>query len=323
MIVVGVALLLIGGRCAERQSIDVALWRATPTAVTPDALANADPDTMVRKLIVVEIRSPQDVGRLVRENDEGRVTRTDAGFFLVDIGDRKSLLMSARRQLPADTTIHAVVFRVSAEQRRVLLDPLTRDDAALRGALLPYSLTLSRATFPLPWRFFVALATVLAGAWLVLRAIGQKMNHRRHPIFAKLARYGDAAAVEAEIERELAEGRNAFKHIALLSNYVVLYDATPEVLRYDDVVWIYGEVTEKHGRFDKGKICIETADDTAAKAGMESQAELMQALSLLAARAPWALVGHSEENKERMGFARRAATVAEILKTRDHNLGRG
>lgn len=322
LLIIGVILLVVALRFAERQFIFFTLWRATPTAVTPEALANADPDTLIRRVVLVQVRTPQDVGRLVRENDEGRITGTAAGFYLVDVGDRKALLISARRQLPADTLIHAMIFRISAEQRRVLLDPLTRDGAALRGALLPFSLTLTLAAQPMPWKFFLAVAFVLAAAGLVLRMILQRLDHRSHPIFATLATFGDPARIEAEIDRELAQGVGAFDGLSLLSQYIVIHDGSADVLRYDDVVWLYGETSEKHGRFHEGKVCLETVDGRQVKATVKAYDDMQRALTHLAARAPWALVGFSDENERRLRGAERAATVAQILKTRDHNLNR-
>jgi hypothetical protein len=152
-------------------------------------------------------------------------------------------------------------------------------------------------------------------AWAV-RAWRRLKAPASHPVLAQVAAWGDPAALSAEIEADATRPWRSASSFKIGDRYVVnasFYGLS--VLRLSDLLWAYKKVVKKSVNFvPVGKdyhavLCC--AGGTAEILAKEDAVD--EILHHAAARAPWAVFGHSPEiadafRKDAAGFL---AAVAE------------
>jgi hypothetical protein len=158
--------------------------------------------------------------------------------------------------------------------------------------------------------FLAAMAAWGSRAWRRLK------DPSSHPVLAQVAAWGDLAALSAEIESEAARPWRSVRSFKIGDRYVVkvsFYGLS--VLRLSDLLWAYKKVVRKRVNFiPVGKdyhavlCCVGGSAEVLAK-----DAVVDEILQHAAARAPWAIFGHTQEianafRKDTAGFV---AAVAE------------
>lgn len=239
-------------------------------------------DTGIQE-ITVRKRSGTEIGRSV-----------SAGFYALDIGDKFLVVKSSSGQplivegelqpMPADLAGDLFGAPETAALRP-LFYPFYLDTGAFRTAGYLTIVT---------WIAFLALA-----AWKALPAWRRLSDSSKHPLVQRAATWGHPMGVSVAIEQELSHAgvlkRGTWR---ITPSYLV---NTPffsvDVLRWCDLLWAYKQVTKHSVNFiPTGKtyatilICY---GGTATIPGSDKEADEM--LQIAATRAPWAILGHSQE----------------------------
>lgn len=141
--------------------------------------------------------------------------------------------------------------------------------------------------------------------WLI-----RMINPKSHPVYKRLARYGDAHNIAEQVNQEFAGVRTSdnaqFGPNWLAQRYVYGLFLVPWV----DVAWLHIYTHIRNGvRADYVRVWSRDGRQFVAPAGMK-QSEAEQLLLQLCARAPWAEVGYSPEllklwTKRRSEFVQR------------------
>lgn len=137
----------------------------------------------------------------------------------------------------------------------------------------------------------LAAPGVIALGFWVIRIINPKL----HPVYKRLAGYGDPQQVADQINQEFAgmkpNDKALFGTNWLAQRYVYGLHLVP----WADVAWLHIYTNIRNGvRADFVRVWSRDGDQFVAPAGM-SQSEAEQLLHQLCARAPWAEVGYSPE----------------------------
>lgn len=205
-----------------------------------------------------------------------------------------------------------------APPQKELSGELVPMPAELRARLLTSAATRA-AFFPLmldchSYRHVGTGGLVLLGATL-LAALGglvvllrRRGDGARHPIMARLRTLGEPAALARRIDEERAAGPRRLGDAELTDGFLLRRrPLSLELLRIEDLVWAHGKITkhrvgETHAvvLHDRHGARIEVSFGTGRRAQV---GEVKEILSLLAARAPWAIFGHSAELERRWSRA--------------------
>jgi len=233
--------------------------------------------------ITVRKRAGTEVGRSV-----------SAEFYALDVGDKFLIVKSSSGQ---PLIVEGELAPMPADLAGDLFG--TPETAALRPMFYPFYLDTGSfraagyATI-VAWIVFLTLA-----AWKALPVWRRLSDLSKHPLVQRTVSWGDPIGVSAAIEQELGHPdvlkRGSWR---LTPNYLVnssffSFDA----LRWWDLLWAYKQVTKHSVNFiPTGKtyatifICY---GGSATVPGSQKQADEM--LQIAAARAPWAILGHSQE----------------------------
>lgn len=161
----------------------------------------------------------------------------------------------------------------------------------------------------------------LLSLWGVFAFIQRSGDVSKHPILKKLSRFGNVDVIISDIENELGAGKeNPVGKLRLTRNYLVHTGTGKfEAMPYNSVAWVYKMVNQ--GRYGK-TFQAHIYDDTGTQLVLTDKEQNVNAmLQAVAARAPWAIAGFSEEiktawNKDRQNFLaevenRRRQTMAQ------------
>lgn len=246
-----------------------------------------------------------------RRNGQETSRRLKARFYALETGDRFLVVKTSGSSL---TAVEGELRPVYGELETHLFS--TPQMRAARARFRPYFLDTSSFRESGYWGlglgsvFFLAVGAWALHAWKRLRAPSE------HPLVARLSQWGDPSSVSAQVEQELAHPWRKAGAFALTERFLVkssFYGI--DVLRFCDLLWAYKKVTKKSVNFiPVGKdfhavlACVGGTAEVQAK-----DADVDEILRYAAARAPWAVQGHSKEleaafRKDPTGFV---AAIAE------------
>lgn len=188
------------------------------------------------------------------------------------------------------------------------------DDPSLKGTRERfYSFYVSDASFRLPG--FVAIGVVLGIIALVLwkwfPAWRAFRDPERHPLAARIAQWGNPLGVAVEAEREYDSPRFSAGGWRIGDKYLIQSGVFAfEVLRLEDLLWAYKKVTKKSvNLIPVGKDYEAVLACYGGVASVKTkEAKVDELLSYVEQRAPWAVMGFSDEiqklwNKQPAEFA--------------------
>jgi hypothetical protein len=174
----------------------------------------------------------------------------------------------------------------------------TAEMQAVRNRFHPYFLDTHSFRSAGYWGLGLGSALLaLMSAWAV-RAWKRLRAPAAHPLVARVSEWGDPAALSAEIENEAARPWRTAGTFRIGDRYVVnasFYGLS--VLRLSDLLWAYKKVIKKSvnfvpvGKDYQAVLCC--AGGTAEVQAKEDVVD--EVLHHAAARAPWAILGHTQE----------------------------
>jgi hypothetical protein len=194
----------------------------------------------------------------------------------------------------------------------------TVETASLRSRFYPFF--LDRSSFrDAGYRTIVAWAAFLAlAAWKALPLWRTLSDLSKHPLVQRTASWGDPIGVSLEIEEELGHpGVLRRGTWCLTTNYLVNASFfSIDVLRWWDLLWAYKLVTKHSVNFVPTSKTYATIlvcyGGSASIPGLEKQVD--EVLQIAAARAPWAILGHSQELSE--AFSKQTSAFCAAIEER-------
>lgn len=272
-----------------------------PRAVAADEMAQlAQPDGSTRYYVgVTGARMVDTHIRLYSVRTQSGVTidsTVKATYYGIELGDKFLIVKTEGEQM-----LHAegeLVERPAEFDQHFFR---TREMQSIRSRFYPVLLDTTSYKVPGYWALGGAAGFLLLFAWLGRPAFRYARDAERHPVAMRVKRWGDAAQISAVIERELKEP-GVFKQntwtltrsYAVQSGFFVF-----DLHRFYDLVWAYPHVTQHRTNF------IPTGKTYRAELHFSDGSERISAnkkrveelLGFAAARAPWAVLGFSDDLK--------------------------
>lgn len=238
------------------------------------------------------------------DQDTGRQVSIDAYFGALEIGKDQWILVRSSEEIntreedyvgtlqPISGDVTSEVYVLAADELNIEFLPIMLDTT--RNETMWYVGTA------------VLLILGLASLWGIFAFIGRNADPTKHPILKKLSRFGNVDDIVHSIDKDLTMGEDSVGKLRLTKNYLVHtagsnFDAMP----YSAVAWVYKMV--KRGRYGK-TYEVHIYDVTGYQMVIVAkEAEVNVMLNAVAARAPHAIAGFSEDikrmwNKERQSF---------------------
>jgi hypothetical protein len=218
----------------------------------------------------------------------------------LEVGERFLLVKTS-----ADN--HQVEFKgtlvaMPPEVRSGAVQPMEEKYPDLKGAFLPFMLD---ATGFRNWddsgvAIFGFLITS-AGLFLVGLPLFRMARPEKHPLFAKLEKYGQLHDVRSRIDSEMRGegGGEKFGGLRITTNWMI--NAAPyktDAMATQDIVWAYPKVTKHyHNGIPTGKTYSAMVRDSKGQSMEVSgkQDSVPKLLESLKRRMPWILVGYTKE----------------------------
>jgi hypothetical protein len=135
--------------------------------------------------------------------------------------------------------------------RREVVDGLESAYGELRGMILPHMLDTGNFRTPGFIGLGVGLVVFLLCAWGISRVMARSSDPSRHPIIRKLARYGDAHTIATQIDYEVNhEKSQTVDGLRFTRSWFVRASSSSlDVMRLDDIVWVYKKVIQHRTNF--------------------------------------------------------------------------
>lgn len=241
--------------------------------------------------------------QLVRTNQDTGSQTFEANYLALLIGDRRILLVKTTHDT-TESTFTGVLVPIPADVQAEVIDPIVAELGAdmpeIKDAFIPVLLDSVNDFRGRGWLGIGigALLTVIAlgGLFLWFRRF---TDISTHPIADKLKRLGQLESVINQIELELASPHDQVRGLHLTSNFVILTSRINlEAARLSDVVWAYKQITQ-HRTYGipTGKTYAAMINDrTGSKIILTGpEKEINAALETLHNRAPWIIMGFSQD----------------------------
>jgi hypothetical protein len=220
---------------------------------------------------------------------------------VISLGDRLLLVETSRdpNSLDYSGELKPVPPGLQAE----LIDATVSEYPELKGAFYPFMLDegMMGSTFRLFG--FITIAIVLGiFAWCVLalrRSVERIIDPSRHPIMKALGRYGDAAFVAAQIEREFLLVGETIGKIHFTPNWVIYRSAASlEAVQIKAIVWVYEHIyTQYVNGIPVHKSYSAYIWDRHGKLSTlpARKKQLPDVMQAILRRTPWAAAGYSQD----------------------------
>jgi hypothetical protein len=174
------------------------------------------------------------------------------------------------------------------------------------------------------WAIGICLPVLLFAGWNLRRLTLRVQNPSTHPIIRALGRYSSVPEVTMEIESELRGETEAVGSARVSQNWILVSETFGvSICQISEIVWAYKKVTKRSINFiPTGKTYSATVFRRSGSYfrvdGREK--EMDHLLHLIASRAPWALLGYSDE-VDKLTRSNWQAFVAEIDARRTKAVG--
>lgn len=263
-----------------------------------ELLAAQDADEIFRYYVTVDGDDMADTG-FERETRRNGVVTSTRNYLALLIDDRV-LLVETPDLIGTSFTGSLIDF--PSDVRNEIIAEIEADYPELEGVFLPMMLRDDDFRISGYLGLALAAALLLFSLFGIFNVMGRMSDPSRHPIMRGLARFGDARLAASEIDAHLAGEHPRVGNVHLTPAWMVhTTGAFFEATRYDDLVWVYKQVTQRRvngiptGKTFAAMICDRHGKVLTVQCKEE---QVNQILTGLLQRAPWALAGHSSELEE-------------------------
>ena len=241
--------------------------------------------------------------------DGSSVKKYTAEFRLLRMGDHYLIVKTATR---SDKRLKFTGLLESLAPAGEVFQGVTEDLKKADPNAKLYPFVLHAGNSPSIWLALIFGALVLVMLWYVSQWARRAMGLQNHPLAARLKPYGDFAAVETSVNKDL-ESKDAVRSggTRIMDNWLLRTNRfSLNLIPLGDIAWAYSKVTQHRTNG------IPTGKSFSAVIYSQNQPELEIALKkkqaepfleALHERAPWAVYGFTEDlkaawQKDRSGF---------------------
>jgi hypothetical protein len=241
---------------------------------------------------------------------ESETTKAEYKYLMV--GDRILVIKAEPGTPDATTSYSGELVPVPADVQGAVISPVQRDDPAVAGKFLPFMLDTVDYRTTGYWAVGLGVPVLLLGLWNLAKWWGRNQDVASHPVYRRLAAYGNPEMLSHEIDAAVSAGQAKFGDAFLAGSWIFQASSFAlKFMKFDEVVWAYKKVT-KHsvnfiptGKTYSALVCSRTGAILTVSAGEAVVNSLLQALMQ---GVPWALFGYNAElqahwTKNRAAFA--------------------
>ena len=297
---------------------------AGPYPLQPDALAQiTDADTTPVYFVSVAGEKAVDTGiqevETTTNNGVKEGSRVTAGYYALLLGDH-FLIVKSPNQPPNSISGELKPFPPDLSGQLFS----GADGQQLQTRSYPFFLDSEGFRYPGYWG--IGIAWLFVGLFW---KFGKPASIRwrdvtKHPVVKRLEQWGDPNGVSADIQSELANSVLDKSGAIILTNKYLVHQSffSFNILRFDDLLWAYKKVTQKStyfiptGKTFEGILTFYGGRETFSG----NEHEVDKALSLARNRAPWAIIGYSEEINKL--FNSRTSEFCEAVESRRQELAK-
>ena len=275
-----------------------------PFDVSPDELISA-PSASTPQNYWVNVSGTELLNtgiQYVTTQDSGSET-VNASYYALVLGERL-LLVKLEGNLVADTldpNLTGWLAEISGEEQTEILQSISEEVPELADVFLPYK--LNTGNFRLGGIIGMLAGTVVVGLslWGLLLVMRRSNDPASHPVLKALARFGPLDFVTSRIEAEMAGEHQKIGKLNLTHSWVVYEDKTNlKATRLEDVTWIYKHITtQRYYGIPVSKTYTTMVYDRYGAqlklVGGRKEQSTDEMLRAIAGRAPWAVMGFSNE----------------------------
>jgi hypothetical protein len=270
------------------------------TEQTLTSLRNAD--QVSHRFVVISIDNAIDYSVEEFETRSNGRERVVAAYYSLMFGDKLLLVKAPPGHHEQQFSGYLENMSGYHPGQREVLAKFVAHDPGSRGAYLPVMLDATDVRTPGWIGLAIGLPLFILGAWNTKKALTRSSNPSAHPIMLSLEKYGSPVTIAAAIDRETnSETSRPTGSVFISSSWLMnarlfTLDAKPLV----ELVWAYKKVTKHSVNFiPTGKTYVTVIWDRRRKS-MEvstgrSEQKTHRILEALVARAPWLLIGYSED----------------------------
>jgi hypothetical protein len=299
LLILGTALLGIVAVVVAFTWRDVYNYVFGPFPIQPDGLAAIwNPDQPKQYFLKVQGTKSYETGMQVV--DSGHKENVRAVVIALAVG-KKFLLV---KTLPGDDRLEfkGALVALPPEVRTGAVEAIEQEQPERKGAFLPFMLD---ATGFRNWDNAVPAIFGLfftgGGVFLVGLALSRMAAPDKHPLLAKLEKYGQLQDVRARIDSEMRGegGGERFGGLQITTNWLVHAAAyKTDVMASRDIVWAYPKITKHYTNgIPTGKTYSAIVRDSKGQSVEISgkKDSVPKLLESLKRRMPWILVGYTKE----------------------------
>lgn len=236
-------------------------------------------------------------------------TSVTAYFGILTVGNR-FLLTKTPGVIDEDKTDYtgAIVAPAADEVGKQVYDDILREVPEVEEDMLP--LMFDTGYDATPWFIGAAIEGVLVlGGLFGLATAASRMNHEKHPVMKRVARFGDVETVMSQIDGEMTTGQMAqVDKLQFTRNWIIQKQGNDmNFARIADVMWAYKHVTQNRYGKTYAAYIWDRSGNMLNVGSNEKNVDAM--IMAVLQRAPWAIAGYNQDvekswKNDRAGFIR-------------------
>ncbi len=279
---------------------------AGPVDLNADSLGKiGNPDSQLRYFVRVAGTELDDVGlqdveQQVSQSGSVQSESVKAEYAVMAVQNR--LLVVKKPPKTSNTTLQGEISLLPANLHAKIVAPLLQDYPNADHVFLPLMLDSTGFRNEGYIALAICIPVLLFALWNIRKVIQRQRDPLTHPIVKTVSRYGPFVETARRIDDELKGDASRLSRAAITPSWIVLPSMFAlAVCHIPDVVWAYKKVTSHSVNFiPTGKTYTAIVFDRHA-VSLElpaKQEKVDSILAMLAAKAPWALFGYSDELKK-------------------------
>jgi hypothetical protein len=261
-----------------------------------------------------------------RNNGSSTSETLAAHYMVVVVGERLMVVRSASDDETV-TQFIGTLQPVPADVQHEVIDSVLQDFPDLKGTFLPFMMNVEDIRPSGRIELLLGVALLLLAVWNLIRNIRRQINPEAQPIYKALSAYGPVQGIVGAIDAEVAGPGCVQVGKAIITPHWVLH-AKPfglDVVRLDDLIWMYQKVTVQRTYFIKTGETYTALFWTRQGKAIEiagKQPEITSMLAQVAHHAPWAMRGFTKDRDkawrtDRQRVIQTVMNIQQSYKTQD------
>ena len=261
-----------------------------------------------------------------RNNGDSTNETLAAHYMAVMVGERIMVIRSPSDDESA-TQFTGTLQPVPSDVQHEVIDSVLEDYPDLKGIFLPFMMNVEDIRPSGRIELLLGVALLLLAMWNFIRNFRRQMNPEAQPIYKLLSTYGPVQGTVGAIDAEVAGPGCVQVGKATITPHWVLHAKLfgLDVVRLDDVIWMYQKVTEQRTNFIKTGETYTALFWTRQGKAIEiagKQPEVTSMLVQVAHHAPWVIRGFTKDRDKawrtnRQQVIQTVTDIQQSIKARD------